>query len=65
MFLETLEYFVNDFPMFGDVAGSDGNVIEIDGNFAFCDKISEDGVHKCLECGGQVSETEEHDFRFK
>ena len=51
--------------MFGHVARPDENVIEIDGNFALRDEIGEDGVHKCLERGGRVCETEEHDFRLK
>ena len=63
--LETFEDFVYDFLMFGDVARSDENVIEINGNFAFRDEIGENGVHKCLERGGRVSETEEHNFRFE
>ena len=52
MFLEAFENFVYDFLMFGDVAGPDENVIELNGNFAFRDKIGENGVHKCLERGG-------------
>ena len=52
MFLEMFENFVYDFPMFGDVARLDENVIEINGYFAFHDKIDKDGIHKCLKRGG-------------
>ena len=51
MFLESLENFVYDFPMFGDVARLDENVIEINSYFAFCDKISKNGVHESLKRG--------------
>ena len=52
MFCETFEDFVNDFLVFGNVTRPYKNVIEINGYFAFRDKIGEDGVHKCLERGG-------------
>ena len=43
----------------------DAEIIYIDFKPTFCDHISEDVVHKCLEHGWGIAKPEEHYCRFK
>jgi hypothetical protein len=65
VFFKTSKNFVDDFPMFLESGASNEDVIEIDCYFAFSNQICEDGIHQCLESGGQVGEPEEHDVRLE
>ncbi len=51
--------------MFVQVLGKDKDVIEVDGNFPFGDKITEDVIHNPLEHRGWVGESKEHDYGFE
>src|SRR5258707_4595189 len=41
------------------------NVIHIDNDATFCDKLSEDVIHHCLEGGGTIGQTEKHHQGFE
>ena len=40
-------------------------VVHIDFEPFFCDHVSKDEVHECLECRWGITETKEHDSGFK
>ena len=43
----------------------DTKIIHVDLQPFFSEHVSEDMVHECLECGGGVIESEEHDSGFE
>ena len=43
----------------------DAEVIHVDLQPFFSEHVGEDVVHECLECGGCITESEEHDSRFE
>ena len=43
----------------------DAKVIHVDLQSFFSEHVSEDMVHECLECGGCITESEEHDSGFE
>src|SRR5882724_10485275 len=47
------------------LATKDEDVVHVDDYNSFVNELSEDVVHHCLECRWAVSETKEHDKRFK
>ena len=51
--------------MEGGIGGVDEEIIHIDNKPSFGNHIVEGVVHKTLESGGGVSESEEHHGRFK
>ena len=66
MFLKLLEYMPHSFMMeIWVVLGVDAEVIHVDLQPFFPEHVGEDMVHKCLECGGCIAESEEHDGGFE
>ena len=50
--------------MFFRVSQKDEDVIHIDNNPPFIDKVLEYVVHHCLECGQGIAESKKHDGGF-
>ncbi|KIK93228.1 hypothetical protein PAXRUDRAFT_145525, partial [Paxillus rubicundulus Ve08.2h10] len=63
--LEDLKYTLGDLTVFFKRTGEDEDVIKIDEDFPFQNKVMEDVVHDVLEGSGRISETEEHNKWFK
>ena len=59
------ENFVYNLLVRAKVVRPDEDVIEIDCNFAFCDKVGEDSVHECLEGSREVGKSEVHNIELK
>src|ERR1700677_4896371 len=51
--------------MFLEILGEKENIIHVDDDVSFVNKIFQDGVHHSLERGGRIGKSEEHDCRFK
>jgi len=47
------------------LAADDEDVVHVDGHDSFVNELSKDVINHCLECHWAVSETKEHDKRFK
>ncbi|KIJ15052.1 hypothetical protein PAXINDRAFT_78198, partial [Paxillus involutus ATCC 200175] len=62
---EDLKYTLGDLTMFFERTGEDEDVIKIDEDLPFQNKIVEDVVHEVLEGSGGISETKEHNKRLK
>ena len=64
MFTKACEHFADVFGVFFGILGEYENVVQIH-HYEFVKDIGEDRVHKMLESGGSVSETEVHDHKIK
>ncbi len=51
--------------MFGEVLGEDQDVVKVDHDLSFGNKIAEDVVHHLLEHCGQIGESKEHNGGFE
>ena len=65
MFLQKLQNAAGDLPVLFEGLREDENVVQIDYDHAFRDKVLEDVVHHRLEGGGTVCKAEEHDQGFE
>ena len=65
MFLQKLQNAAGDLPVLFEGLHEDEDVVQIDYDHAFRDKVLEDVVHHCLEGGGTVCKAEEHDQGFE
>ena len=65
MFLQKLQNAAGDLPVLFEGLREDEDVVQIDYDHAFRDKVLEDVVHHRLEGGGTVRKAEEHDQGFE
>src|SRR6266487_589354 len=56
---------MSNLTMFLKGFGEDENIVEINADDTFHDQVLEDLIHHGLEGSGTVSQTKEHDQRFK
>ncbi len=56
---------LHDLSVFVKGFREDQDVVEIDSDLSFSNKIAEDVIHHPLECGGQIGKSEEHDCGFE
>ena len=61
-----VKYPMDLFPMCHFVVrGVDQDIVHVDGEPILSEFLGEYHIHYCLECGGRVRESEEHDSWFK
>src|ERR1700677_2947525 len=51
--------------MFLEILGENENIIHVDDDVSFVNKVFQNGIHHGLERGGRISKSEEHDRQFK
>src|ERR1700677_1877979 len=51
--------------MFLEILSKDEDVIYVDNDVSLVNEVLQDSIHHCLERGGRIGESEEHDRRFK
>ena len=61
-----LEYPSSAFMMESNIIfGVDPKIVHVDFQPFLSQHVSKDVIHKCLECGGSIAESKEHDSGFK
>ena len=60
-----LENVTSLFGMCSKVRGDNKEIVHIDNEPSFSDHVVEQVIHEPLECGGEVTNTEEHDDGFE
>src|SRR6266446_2771938 len=63
--MKGLEYLLGDSPMVWEGGGVNEDVIHVADGLIVIDEGAEDVIHHCLEGGGQVAQSKEHDEGFK
>ena len=66
MFSESLKYLLGVFMVESYIIlGVDSHIVHVDFEPLLWEHICKDVIHECLECGGSIAETKEHDGGLK
>ena len=66
MLPELLEHMSGVFMVEGNtILGVDSHIVHVDFKPLLWEHICKDVIHECLECGGGIAESEEHDGGFE
>ena len=60
-----LQYFFDDLCVVFMIVGEDEYVVHVNCNMSLCNKVAENVIHKRLECGRRIGESEKHNGGFE